>query len=419
MRNILIVLRHEIVTTLSQTSFWVMTFLFPAVVVLLTFGSQWLAQTSGNKPQSPGSGESSSSGVDHRYSYVDQAGLILKLPSGVTEAMLRRFSDEQSARAAIQAGEIDWYALIPADYLQSGQLVIVQRSFNPLGDTQENFFQYLLVYNMVGDPNLAAVISNPNPSTILHNLAPQTEAPGPQIAGPMKMLLPYGTLFIFFMLISVSSGLMLRSVSKEKSNRVAEVLLLSLQPRELMAGKLLGLSLVALLQMLAWAGGSMLFLKQGRGLISSLSQVNLPPGFLVWAVLFFFLGYLVYASLMGAIGTLAPDLREAGQFTFVLIIPLILPLLLNTAFSEAPNGAVATILSLFPLTAPTAMIARLVSAPVPFWQTAASLAGLAITTCLIVSLSARFFRPENLLSSSEIKWEVVLVELRLALTRKD
>jgi ABC-2 type transport system permease protein len=199
---------------------------------------------------------------------------------------------------------------------------------------------------------------------------------------------------------------------------MAEVLLLSLRPRELMAGKLLGLSVVALLQMLAWAGGSLLFLKQGRGLISSLSQVNLPPGFFVWAVLFFLLGYLVYASLMGAIGTLAPDLREAGQFTFILLIPLIAPLILNTAFAEAPNGAVATFLSLFPLTAPTAMITRLVSAPVPLWQTAASLAGLAITTYLILAISARFFRPETLLSSSELKWNVVLAELKLALSKK-
>jgi len=414
MRNIWIVLRHEFVTTLSQVSFWVMTFLFPLVVVLLTFGSQWIAQSAGQSSSSPSSGTASSSGSTQWYSFIDQARLIKNIPGDVSETMLRRFPDEPSARAAIQAGEIDWYALIPADYLQSGRLIIVQRSFNPLGDTPERFFQYLLAYNLTGDSNLAAVISNPNPSTVIHNLAPKTEAPDSQISGPMRMMLPYATLFILFMLITTSSGLMLRSVSKEKSSRMAEVLLLSIGPRELMSGKLLGLTLVALLQMLVWAGGSVLFLQQGRSLISGLAQVHLPPGFLAWVMIFFLLGYLMYASLMGAIGTLAPDLREAGQFTFIVIVPLILPMLLYTTFSDAPNGTVATLLSMFPLTAPTAMVTRLASAPVPFWQATASLAGLAITAYLLVLLSARFFRPANLLSTSALKWNVVLAELKQA-----
>jgi ABC-2 type transport system permease protein len=418
MKNIWIVLKHELVTTLTQRSFWVMTFLFPAVVMLLSFGTQWIAQTSSQstKPE-PVNGSSSPSGGPH-YSYVDQSGLIQKLPAGLSEGALRRFPDEQSAKSAIQAGEIEWYALIPADYLKSGRIVIVQRSFNPLGDTQDELFHYLLVYNLTGDAGIAAVVANPNPSTVFHDLTPQAEGPSSTISGPIRMLLPYVTLFLFFMLISVSSGLMLRSVSKEKSNRMAEVLLLSLHPRELMWGKLFGLSLVALLQLLVWTGGSMLLLKQGRALISGLAQVSLPPGFLAWAVVFFFLGFLLYASMMGAIGALAPDMREAGQFTFVLMIPLIVPMVFYTTFADAPNGPAAVALSMFPLTAPTAMITRLVSTSLPFWQPALSLAGLALSTVLIVYLSARFFRPETLLSSSELNWGKVLAEVKLGVTRK-
>ncbi|HEX7975635.1 MAG TPA: ABC transporter permease [Anaerolineales bacterium] len=420
MRNTLIILKHEFLTTIARPSFWIVTFLFPVVVVVLTFGTQWITQNNIQNNTSNTPSESGKSGENNpaiqRNSYVDLAGLIKKAPPGVSEAMLNPYPDERSAQEALNAGKIEWYAVIPADYVQTGRLVLIQRSFNPLAKTPENFFQYILAYNLTGDAGIAGAISRGTPSTVLYNLAPATETSQGPTNGAVRSLLPYATLFLFFMLISTSSGLMLNSVSKEKSSRMAEVLLLSLRPRDLMAGKILGLSLVALFQLFAWAGGALLFMKEGRSVVEGLSQVTLPAGFLVWVVLFYFLGYLLYASLMGAIGALAPDLREAGQFTFLLLMPLIVPLAMNTAFADAPNGGPVTFLSLFPLTAPTAMLTRIASTSVPFWQIAASLGMLAITTYLVVLLAARFFRPETLLSNASLKWAGLLAELRHAVS---
>jgi ABC-2 type transport system permease protein len=419
MRNILIVLKYEVITTLSKVSFWVMTFLFPAVVIILSLGSQLLVQSNLDEIQNEVPGSSTSQGGPV-YAYVDEAGLIQSLPEGLPLEMLNPYADLASAQADLEAGKIDAYMRIPAEYLETRELVWVQHTFNPMSNTPEDFFEYLINYNLLDDPQIASLLSVDRPSTIFHNLQPQPEVStteGPSDPG-MSMATSYGALFIFFMLLTSSSGLMLSSVSKEKTNRVAEVLLLSLNPRELMAGKLLGLSLVAIFQMLAWILSIMLFLKQGSGLIAGLSQINLPGSFLLWAVLFFTLGFLLYASLMGAIGALAPDLREAGQFTFLLLLPLMVPVFLNTVFVDAPHGQVATILSLVPLTAPTAMLTRLVSGNVPFWQTAASLAGLAVTTYLIVLLSARFFRPETLLSSEALNWRSFTAAVRQAVTRR-
>ncbi len=415
MQNILIVLKHEVLTTLSKVSFWVMTFLFPAVVILLSLGSQLIAQSASKTMVDKNPLITGSTTSSMRYSYVDQSGIIQKTPAELPAGILKQYPDEAAAKAALASGQIEWYVLIPKDYLESGRLVLVQRTFNPMTSTPEGFFQYLLVYNLSPNPELAPVLSVQDPSTLLHDIAP-SQPQASQNKGEVGLMVSYGTLFIFFMLISMSSGLMLSSVSKEKSSRLAEILLTSLKPRQLMAGKLLGLSLVAMFQMIIWVTGVMVFLKQGKSLISMLSQINLPADFFLWAVLFFFLGFLLYASMMGAVGALAPDLREAGQFTFVLLLPLMIPLFVNMAFTDSPNGGLVTFLSLFPLTAPTSMLTRMASNVVPTWQIAASVGGLAVTTYLIVLLSARFFRPETLLSSASLKWGQVFSELRHAIT---
>ena len=140
--------------------------------------------------------------------------------------------------------------------------------------------------------------------------------------------------------------------------------------------------------------------------------LGLPPGFALWAVLFFLGGYVVYSSALGALGALAPNMREGSQFTFVFLIPLLTPVWLNYVFTEQPDGPLATILSLFPLTAPTAMVARLAAGGVPFWQAALSLVGLAVTAYFFIHLAARFFRADTLLSSGSLSWRRIGSELR-------
>ena len=138
----------------------------------------------------------------------------------------------------------------------------------------------------------------------------------------------------------------------------------------------------------------------------------LPPGFALWALLFFLGGYVVYSSALGALGALAPNMREGSQFTFVFLLPLLTPVWLNAIFTEQPDGLLATILSLFPLTAPTAMVARLAAGGVPFWQAAVSLIGLAVTAYFFVILATRFFRADTLLSSGSLSWRRIGSELR-------
>lgn len=433
MRNIFVVIKQEVVTIIGKPSFWFMTFLFPLLILGMNVGVQiatnrsiaerenWqptMSDFPGVTDDLSGTAERANGDVPlaagtapllRPIGYVDEAGVIVDLPTAVPPTLFRPFPDKAAAQAALDDGTIEQFFLIPADYLNSGEFILVEREFSPFGRGNDALFDYVLTYNLTGDETLALALLSPTAMMERRELAPtsgsNTAANNNNSA--LAFFIPFGTMFIFFFLLINSSGYMLQSVSREKENRVVEVLLVSLRPRDLMVGKMLGLSLIALLQMGLWVGGALLLLGRGQELLNLAEAITLPPGFLIWALLYFLLGYLMYASMMGAIGALAPTAREGGQFVFIILLPLMLPLWFNTAFIQSPNGGLATFLSIFPLTAPTAMMTRLASVSVPAWQLAASLGGLALAAYLIIVLAARFFRADTLLSSAAVEWRRV------------
>ena len=411
MKNIWIVIKHEIITMVTKPSFWLTTFLLPAVIMGFSFGAQLIGQRMIPEEDEIISGESERALA---IGYVDHAGIITDLPESIPAAMVQSYPDEETAATALRAGEISQYYVIAEDYIESGEIVAMEREFSLLGSIpQLTLFELIVNYNMIGDETIARRLANPIP-----NLQTQALRPASEISESMdaRFIVAYGTLFIFFFVFTMSSGFMLQSVSREKENRTVEILLVSLEPKELMLGKVLGLGFVALLQVVIWLGGSLLTLSRGETMLSGLGivlgNITLPDGFIVWALLYFVLGYLLYASALGAIGALAPNARETGQVTFVILLPLMIPLWLNTSFTQAPNGALATALSLFPLTAPTSMLPRLAVGGVPLWQPIASLIGLTITTYIFVALSARFFRADTLLSSASLDWKRLVQEVK-------
>ncbi len=413
MRNVLIVIKHEIRSTLGKPSFWLTTFLLPAVIMVFSFGSQFLSRRAFETEEDVLS--SGAEGGAWTIGYVDYAHLIQTLPPDVPPTLVQAFPDENAAHAALTAGQLREYYIIPADYVATGKLTAVEKEFAPLGGiSTADIFSYIVHYNLIGDAPLARRISDPLYSVETTAVAAPDSNAGEDYG--TRFIVGYGVLFIFFFVLTMSSSFMLQSVSREKENRTVEVLLVSLRPRELMLGKVLGLGLVALLQMLVWLGGSYLTLNRGGSALATLgvavSSLVLPKGFFVWGLLYFVLGYILYASILGAIGALAPSARETGQFTFLAMLPLMLPLWFNSIFVEAPNDTLAVILSLIPLTAPTAMLPRLAAGGVPLWQPLAGLAGLAVTTYLFVLIAARFFRADTLLSSASMSWARVKEEFK-------
>jgi len=402
---VFLVIKHEITSMLGKRSFWVMTLLFPILILGLNVGVQVVSQRAIEENV-----EASKNDVSQVVGYVDPEELIATLPETAPAEMFRAYPDEGAAQVALEADEIARYYIVPADLVAHGELVVVDRSFKFFGNVPgREMFEYIVAYNLVGDEDVARLLLDPTPRTARQALAPQG---GAEREGPLSFWVPYATMFIFFFSLTMSGSLLLQSVSKEKESRTAEVLLLSLRPRELMLGKVVGLGVVALIQLAVWAGGGMMLLDRGGQLLEGAGSVALPPGFVAWLLLYFLFGYATYASAMGAIGVLAPTAREGAQFTFIVLLPLMIPLWLNTVFVEQPHGDLATFLSLFPLTAPLAMITRLVGGGVPLWQPVVGLLGLAVTAYLFVLLAARLFRADTLLSHASLNWQRLVRELR-------
>jgi len=413
MRNISIVIKHEFRTILQKKSFWIMTFLFPLLIIGFNVGAQLVAARSTNNEDLEeliGEFEQlAGNTAPDPIAYVDEADLLQTLPPDIGAEYMEAYPDVVAAKNALMAEEIDQYFIIPSDYLASGDVIVITREFQPFNVPNEDLINYAIAYNLTGDRDTAATLNHPLRGLSQEALAPENTN---DASSPLTFFVPFATMFIFFFLISMSSGYMLQSVSQEKENRTVEVLLVSMRPRDLMLGKIIGLSVVALIQVVVWMGGGFLMLQRGQSMLASFGNFSLPPGFMIWAILFFALGYILYASLMGAIGALSPNAREAGQYTFIVMLPLLLPLWLNFAFISDSNGTLATALSLFPLTAPTSMMTRIAAGGVPVWQIFLSLTGLALTTYLLVLFSARFFRADTLLSTSSFHWKRLFTEFR-------
>ncbi len=139
-------------------------------------------------------------------------------------------------------------------------------------------------------------------------------------SAPSPATVPIGVAFVLFFVIVMSSSYLFQSVTREKENRTAEVLLVSVRPRDLMLGKIIGLGGAALVQIAVWMGGSLLVLWRVVG-IPDLASVGLTASLLLWLVAFLILGYVAYGSILTALGALVPSQREGSQLMFVVLVP--------------------------------------------------------------------------------------------------
>lgn len=394
MNKTLLVLRHEVVTIISRPSFLFAVFGIPIIGALIFMIAGQLNKA--NPSQNVLTQLFSNPQTVQAEGYIDQSGIIKEIPSAVPANMLISYSDEASARQALEAGKISGYYIIAPDYVQTGKITAILSNFNPIGTSgQGSVLEYVLKVNLLGgNAQLAALLNGPT-NLIVES---QTQAPQREQSNMLTFFLPYAVTMLFYFIILSSASLLLSSVTKEKQNRVIEILMVSVTPRQLLTGKIIGLGLLGLLQTIVWVGTGRLLLAQSGSTFNLSSAFQLPAIFLVWGVIFFLLGYALYASLMAGLGALVPNMREASQATILVIFPLIIPIFLLSILINDPNGMLAIILSLFPFTSPVTMMLRLSAISVPIWQTLLSALILAVTAMLVVRAVARMFHAQTLLS---------------------
>lgn len=398
MKKTLLVLKTEIINTITRRSFIIMTFVVP----LIGFGL-FIAVTSLNE-SSPETLESivfAPSPEQKSEGYVDHSGVIKTLPSDIPPERLVPFDSEKGAEIALGNGEITAFYIIPQDVIESGEIFLVKPDFSPLPDDQTDWVMpWVFKVNLLdGDENLTTHVNYPMDLNRVA-LIPKTVR---DESSPLAFVVPYATTILFYVIILSAASMLLNSVATEKQNQVIEVLMLSVTPRQLLAGKIVGLGITGLLQTIIYTSISYSLLVLSGRTSTTAANFNLPPSILGWGLLFFLSGYALYASLMAGLGALVPNLREASQATFVVIFPMMIPMFLMTALTQEPNGNISTILSLFPFTAPIAMMTRMVASTVPLWQPLLAVGLIILTAILIIRSVAGLYRAQVLLSGQEFK----------------
>ena len=390
MKKTFLVLKHELRTTIFRPSFLIVAIGIPVVTFLIFSGISFFNRRSPEQPLGIFGGDSTLT-VE---GYVDHSGLIAEIPDGV-EDLLQPYPTEKDARWALDRGDISAYYIIPDDYLETGDITYIRADFNPMaGADQSKVIEWTLNVNLLGDENLARLARQP---MMIKQISLSSDVQRDE-DNPLTYWVPYAVTMIFYMVILMTSSLLLRSVTAEKENRIIETLLTSITPLELLRGKILGLGIAGLFQMLVWVGTGQVLLSLSGRTLNVPTGFSLPPSFLAWGVVFFVLGYAVNASLMAGMGALVPNMKESSQATFIIIAPMIIPMFLINVLIEEPHGVLSMIFSLFPFTSPIVMMTRLSTGGVPLWQPFLACGLLLVTVVVIVRMVARMFRAQALLS---------------------
>jgi ABC-2 type transport system permease protein len=199
----------------------------------------------------------------------------------------------------------------------------------------------------------------------------------------LLMLMMYISMLIYGMAV-------MRSVLEEKSSKIFEVMLSVATAKELMAGKVLGVGAVGLLQIAIWAVAGLV--TSGPFAIAANSMLRFSSTQFIYFGIFFILGYLLYSALFAAVGAMVNSEQEAQQLQTWVMLPLIFCMVFMTKVISDPNSSVALWASLFPMTSPLLMYVRIVVQQPPLWQIGTAIAIEVATVYLLVSICSRIYR---------------------------
>jgi ABC-2 type transport system permease protein len=228
---------------------------------------------------------------------------------------------------------------------------------------------------------------------------------------------------MLYMFLLLYGQMVMTSIIEEKNNRVLEIVVSSIKPSQLMMGKIIGIGLVAVTQILIWTvlisvvSGALLpviipaevmsevsaynagTINMATAVndaemiqaISIISNVGYVLGIFGFLLLFLIGGFLFYSSIYAAIGSAVDNIQDAGQFQSIVVFPIIIGLILSMTVVNDPNSSLATIMSMIPFTAPMVMMAR-----IPFgiatWEIILSLVLLYVSFIAMVWVAAKIYR---------------------------
>jgi ABC-2 type transport system permease protein len=320
----------------------------------------------------------------------------------VTVASADIATREAEFLAAIQARELNGVLILDSATLSTGRARYLGRDAGSVGQVEaiEGATRTALVATRLSSAGLETELANEISRLRIRLSAEKVTDKGKEGSGLASTFFGFGIAFLLYMSIILYGQNVLRGVLEEKTTRVAEVIVASVSPDTLLAGKVIGVGAVGLTQMLVWTTSGIAFWTQRQRIFEAMGIPAMPsfafptvePLVLVALFLFFILGYTFYSSLFAAVGAMVGSMEEAQQASQPILMLLVFSIIFVQPVMTNPTGKMAMVMSLLPWSAPIIMPMRMTATQVPTMEIVASLLSVAVACAAAIWLSARIYR---------------------------
>jgi ABC-2 type transport system permease protein len=428
MNKIWLVIKREYITRVRNKTFLLSTILLPTVMVLFIAGAIFFAATPEGKK---------------KIAVEDRTGQLGKFLKSDTSKMVFSFNSGADTSNFIQKG-YDGF-LYPVD--STGKHFLLKTPKAASNETMErirNRLSTAYISSKLLEKNITVEqIDSINNSSSSYYTVDNTDEKNKNVNSAVNSGIGFASGIIIYITMFIFGAMVMRGVMEEKTSRIAEVIVSSVKPFQLMMGKIIGIGAVGLTQMLLWiilifiiffAAGTFLpsdvmqqvqdiqnnpgvmssnpgqFSSAAKG-IANLTNLNWP--LILGCFLFYFLGgYLFYSALFAAVGSVVnEDPQEAQSLMFPIVMPIIFAFFIMSANIDKPDAPVMVWASIIPLTSPIVMMGRLASSP-PFWQIAVSMLSLIGGFILTTWLAGKIYRTGILLYGKKPSWKEMIKWIR-------
>lgn len=435
MNKIGLIIKREYLTRVRKRSFIIMTFLGPILMAAIYIIPIMLALNSNNEHM--------------RIAVVDESHWFEDRFTDTKEHTFVIMPSQpiDSVKELVKTGVFDMALYVPPTQLNIPSNAIVY-SIRQVPMEVESYINHVM-QKEIEDQKLMAkgvdpeIVSAVKTDVNLQIMRMDEKGNEKETFTKVQFTLGIALSMLVYMFIIFFGGQVMQGVSEEKTNRIIEVIVSSVKPFQLMMGKIIGVSLVALTQFVLWILLTGVFyvgfsayvgishsemLSSGTVMsqditandimsnesVQNIVQIAQSIDFgtiIVCFLVFFILGYLLYATLYAAIGSLVDNNTDSQQFTLPVTVPLIVAIISSFYIVNNPDSSLAVWLSMIPFTSPISMMVR-IPFGVPIWQIVLSVVLLAGTFVLMTWIAAKIYRTGILMYGKKLSYKEIFKWLK-------
>jgi ABC-2 type transport system permease protein len=349
-----------------------------------------------------------------RIGYVDEAGGFDQFTSQENIILVRFDTTEAATQALIKKG-IKEYFIIPSDFMSKGQVIryTTQKELYPPPATTTAIKSFLTNNLLAGKAPATTITLVEAPLNIVTIRLTTTGIVAPEQGGFGNFIIPAVFGLLLALAIIFSSTYLLQGLGEEKENRLMEILLSSVSTRQLITGKVLGIGAAGLTQVVVWVVSTPLLLNLASSSIGGfISTIQTPADFLVLGVVYFILGYSLFAVLSAGVAAVSATVREGQGLASIFTLFAIAPFWFFSLLLAFPNSPVWVVFTIFPFSAPVLVMLRLGLTGVPVWQLAVSIVVLVLSIIGGLLLTARLLRVYMLMYGKRPRFVEIIRNLK-------